>query len=294
MNSVQQTIIGLVLVGIAFVFGSYLHRDDNSGVEQAKNSEPQNLAWQADGSTSSAPMDSMPRLRPSVSSDFGETPSSSMPSVQKPKLEEANLVPRLETPSQPEMTLKSRRIAAPDFSRFSYESDDVAPPVPQPKSDEATQNFASHFPNELDAVVDSVPPVRPIPEETVHYESSPSNLQLQKPTIDSMSILNNALENQVAVQPRITIPPRAPAETYRMKTQTNVVAVRPKERSPVMMNATRFATHRSVEGETLQDLALKYFGDRDYYLDIYVANQNVLDNPAILPAGIDLRIPIYD
>ena len=72
------------------------------------------------------------------------------------------------------------------------------------------------------------------------------------------------------------------------------VGIVPRERSPIMSDSARFETHQTSAGETLHDLAIKYYGDSAFYLDIYVANQDVLANPGRVPTGIVLRIPDYD
>ncbi len=50
-------------------------------------------------------------------------------------------------------------------------------------------------------------------------------------------------------------------------------------------------THTVVDGDTLQDLARRYLGQADRYLEIYQWNHDVLANPDVLPIGQLLRIP---
>ncbi len=49
--------------------------------------------------------------------------------------------------------------------------------------------------------------------------------------------------------------------------------------------------HRVRPGDTLQSIAVEYYGDARRYLDIYLANKHLLSNPARLPENIELRIP---
>jgi nucleoid-associated protein YgaU len=54
------------------------------------------------------------------------------------------------------------------------------------------------------------------------------------------------------------------------------------------------AEHTVAEGETLSDLALKYYGsaDKDKWMAIYEANKGVIgDNPNIIVPGQVLKIP---
>lgn len=56
-------------------------------------------------------------------------------------------------------------------------------------------------------------------------------------------------------------------------------------------DAGSFRMHLVRPGETLQSLSRHYFGEPDYYLDIYALNQDVLTSPAAVRAGLTLRIP---
>lgn len=49
--------------------------------------------------------------------------------------------------------------------------------------------------------------------------------------------------------------------------------------------------HRIVDGDTLRDLAARYLGDANRYLEIYEANRDLLRQPDLLPLGSKLRIP---
>lgn len=49
--------------------------------------------------------------------------------------------------------------------------------------------------------------------------------------------------------------------------------------------------HTIVDGDTLVDLAERYLGDADRYLEIYRANRDVLPSPEVLPIGAELEIP---
>ena len=61
-----------------------------------------------------------------------------------------------------------------------------------------------------------------------------------------------------------------------------------------MSDSTRYKTYQTTAGETLHDLAVRFYGDSAFYLDIYVVNQGVLNSPGEVPAGITLKIPVYE
>jgi nucleoid-associated protein YgaU len=50
-------------------------------------------------------------------------------------------------------------------------------------------------------------------------------------------------------------------------------------------------THKIVDGDALRELAERYLGSADRYLELYEANQDVLPSPQILPIGVKLNIP---
>lgn len=50
-------------------------------------------------------------------------------------------------------------------------------------------------------------------------------------------------------------------------------------------------THKIVDGDTLRDLAERYLGSADRYLEIYEANRFLLPGPEVLPIGVELKIP---
>lgn len=303
VNSVQQTILGLVLVGIAFIFGSYLHRDDGSQIadQQNESQEMQDLSWQGQNtnqrpqSTSSLPTMRKPQLQ--------------LANRDPQQLEEANLVPDLDrsanqaqwnqgqgTPNQGE-TLKelSYKIAQPDFSQYEFETEEVDPPKPM-ESDEtleltiATPQFETHFPASENNDLRSIQPKKPMRDESVNQHN---------PATRQIAVTPKRNEFQGQLSPNLdsrSFEVRRPDEMSRsgIATQTAVAPIRPRNDSPIMANTKRFKSHQTVQGETLQGLAMKYFGDPNYYLDIYVANRNVLNNPAELPTGTQLRIPIYE
>ena len=50
-------------------------------------------------------------------------------------------------------------------------------------------------------------------------------------------------------------------------------------------------THQVIDGDTLQNLAQRYLGRADRYLELYAYNRDILKNPEVLPIRAELRIP---
>ena len=97
--------------------------------------------------------------------------------------------------------------------------------------------------------------------------------------------------------------PTAPTPTqtnhripFRLNDQgrRELTRIRNRQQTNIPLQTDRFSLHTTQASDTLQSLSTKYYGKPDYYLDIYLANQQTLRNPAVIPAGIQLRIPRYD
>ena len=82
---------------------------------------------------------------------------------------------------------------------------------------------------------------------------------------------------------------RQPAEEIRGKMTT----VRSRKTRTVELETNEFRRHETKEGESLQDISKLYYGTPNFYLDIYLANQDLLKNPVTVDSGLVLRIPSY-
>lgn len=56
--------------------------------------------------------------------------------------------------------------------------------------------------------------------------------------------------------------------------------------------ATTIVFHEVRDGDTLAQLAQRYLGHSDRYLEIYEANRDQLGHPDVLPLGSKLKIPV--
>lgn len=50
--------------------------------------------------------------------------------------------------------------------------------------------------------------------------------------------------------------------------------------------------HRVADGDTLEEIARRYLGNKTRARDIFTANRDRLDDPKLLPIGVRLRIPV--
>lgn len=55
-----------------------------------------------------------------------------------------------------------------------------------------------------------------------------------------------------------------------------------------------FREYETRPQDTLQRISEEFYGTADYYFDLYLANRDLLSNPATVPAGITIKIPRFD
>jgi nucleoid-associated protein YgaU len=99
------------------------------------------------------------------------------------------------------------------------------------------------------------------------------------------------------IQPTLLAPPHDPEAVPDMKEE--VARLTPP---PTMArtypgsgaDASRHSvqrTHRVRDGDTLESLAQRYYGDRSRWQEIYQANREQIARPDLLPLNVRLRIP---
>ncbi len=55
-----------------------------------------------------------------------------------------------------------------------------------------------------------------------------------------------------------------------------------------------FREYETQPQDTLQKISEEFYGTADYYFDLYLANRDLLSNPATVPPGITIKIPRFD
>jgi phage tail protein X len=51
------------------------------------------------------------------------------------------------------------------------------------------------------------------------------------------------------------------------------------------------ATHKIIDGDSLEQLAERYLGSASRAAELFEANRGVLARPELLPIGVELKIP---
>jgi nucleoid-associated protein YgaU len=55
-----------------------------------------------------------------------------------------------------------------------------------------------------------------------------------------------------------------------------------------------YVNYTTVFGDTLHSLSTKFFGTPDRYLDIYLANRQLIESPSEVPVNTEIRIPVME
>ncbi len=156
-----------------------------------------------------------------------------------------------------------------------------------------------HFANRLAKLREDN--LTPMPDDTAprhraHENDRPAQRQQLadqiKPT-DSLPVAPR--RDEATREPGLLAPANKRLVPFRLNDEalSRLVAVSPRNRTTLRVESAQFRNHTILQGETLQRISAKYYGKPDFYLDIYIANQDRLQNPTDLPSGVTLRIPVY-
>ncbi len=289
-SNLAQLLIGAGLLTAAFYFG--IHSKGSTFFQQtsvAKKELPD-----ADLSLNT------PLLPPDESS--AQLPKSTVGSVS------ADLLPNLDTNEQS----AKQNVRKPDFSSLKFNraaqtegsldalhrdrnADNVRPesslataptlPIEQTKAPELMstierpgftadrRNTMEAIPKRFAADNDSrFQPLLPL-EDTGELDMG----QSPSPSSNPNSVLQKPFRNE-ATQPLRTETRLSPIESQQISLAD-------------LPNSSSFRIHVVRTGESLQTIASRYYQSRDYYLEIYLANQDILESPIQLPVGVTLKIP---
>ncbi len=143
-----------------------------------------------------------------------------------------------------------------------------------------------------------VPPNRPLPPTAAADSANQTNAAPNTPlaSVNGGPVVDASPLSAIAPPPAIPanyphdgpidVSPQAPA--VEAASNDRVGSVRRLPATP----AQRWVTHTIRDGDTLPALALKYLGSENRSDDIFLANQQALPEPDVLPIGVELRIPL--
>ncbi len=97
-------------------------------------------------------------------------------------------------------------------------------------------------------------------------------------------------------RPQASAPPSMPSHYGRLGGSTNRAELKaparqmtPKKRAPRMRTE-----HRLRDGDTLESIATRYYGDPRRAADIFEANRNLLPSRNLLPLNVTIKLPSRD
>lgn len=310
MGSSQQVIVGVLLLACAFIFGRYVHNrplENDSGYAEVMESQASDQKLSESSvfqrnelQTKSALKPATPDLQQSLRERIlGNRSRDTHAGLKKKKTEHSST---RELPgngferSQKKNEDGNRdRIVKPDFSKLealasTHLRKQIELPVP-----------GSHLtPGQIPPDNSQTPVlVGPLPRIANAIGSSPKSIDSKDfPLFDPQKHETRLSEPAET----IVVPPpsrdsntkplrkRDPISTVSSKSKLTKVRQRSQHLSII---ANDYLTHTTIEGDTLHSISNKYYGKSDFYLDIYVSNRDQLKNPAVIPRGVKLKIPVY-
>lgn len=303
-RQVAQILIGAAALTGAFFFGSVMQRR-HGDLEKTKSSQPmlehEDLVW------SSAPQpnpngntgDATSKLSVAEATVGRTTPSPEAPGPTPP----ADLTGSFqrETTAAPGL---ERKVVQPDFSRWSAPEVSLDGRVQQPSPmlplnppppllsgpSEPRGELRPSTPAAGNSI-DSFSPGKTAPE------SDPWTAPLSSVLLNRPALAPSGAQPRPSDSPQVKggfAPPFGASEAAPRNATSELVPVNRETTRKIELDADSFRIHVTRVGDTLQSLALKYYGKPDFYLDIYLANQDQLESPVNLPAGKPLKIPEYD
>ena len=294
MGSYSQVVVGIMLLVVAFFFGRYINQkpitDEKAIAEQQEvvgaispvGTDEQNEDSLDGGSQQRSLRERILEERQVASSSSTNHPAMTSQAVAEHvepdfnaalvepdfshlqsgiELATANPNPLNQTPVIPQTT--------------NREIDSIAEPVSRPKTNRFSINYPRHDRPHLQDR-------RRLGDRLIERKIDQMHSVL-KPGVRSGQLSNKNRQNQTDSGAEIIVDnPR-----YRM------VPVRERigrwKPEPI-----KYSKYTTVFGDTLHSLSTKFFGTPKRYMDIYLANHDLLESPTNVPVNTEIRIPVFE
>ncbi len=277
MGSYQQMIVGGMLLVTAFVFGRYVMNHPPDSKPIANTAEPDELKLQA---VSSPPLSTagndaktlQQSLRDRILGERAQNSTASKTLTPKPEIESKNESTAL-------ATLAEQPIAVPDFSHLEPESPSPTPPIDTQSQRLAAREIA-------------------VAEKRTDFENADRSELSPKFGLELSDNSRPDLRVNQSGPARFSIEPKPPADAFTHRGEINIRELEAKlvpvqrKQSQLNLQNREFVDYTTVFGDTLHSLSTKFFGSPEFYLDIYLANRELLRNPSDVPVNTTIRIPV--
>lgn len=171
----------------------------------------------------------------------------------------------------------------------------------------ATKSSGKKKPAKPSARKSAKPTVRKPAKPSVRKPAKPSVRKPAKPPArkpvarkttsvrkSTSSVRSSAVRKSTPASPRPSAPTTPPQSGVMSGLPSQSQSQQPPLGSFYQRIEPPMATHTVKEGETLSDIALRYYGNGDdkHYMHIYNANRSTIgDSPSMIKAGQELNIP---
>ncbi len=263
MGSYVQIIVGGLLLVTAFLFGRYINNQPlipGSSSEQIADADTLNRKKiDAIGSESDLPENEL-KLQQTLQQSLRQKILGER-RQNRPPIKIESPLPAVVPQEQTEA------VVVPDFSRLEFKREPKANPI------ETNQLIAASHPKKQPTNLSNGVSVGPI------TRGAANNLSKRPPKKHILD--RNTRQRDLVVE----------RGTMRVVSREQLVEVRKRETDPASA-AQKYVAYKTVFGDTLHGLSSRFFGKPDYYLDIYMANTDRIENPSTVPVDTTLRIPI--
>lgn len=285
MGSYTQVIVGGMLLVVAYFFGRYINNQEfwSKGLA-AGTSLQQTVKLQSE----SAPVEA------EVHAAAVHDPNSLQRSLRERILgerarresgvgvDEPDPRQTVESAIQartPDVASSSEEIVEPDFSMLETQlaqPEETRLPKPDIQLPPAKPLIAKHRPapdvrNTVRGTVDRLPPRKA--KFSIEYRQKPKLASPATPPEQKMATRRGVIE--------------FPKVSGRL-----VPVSRARDREMQPLQPVNYVSYTTVFGDTLHGLSSRFFGTPEYYLEIYLANRQILENPSQVPVNTTIRIPV--
>lgn len=165
--------------------------------------------------------------------------------------------------------------------------------VDRPFTDHAYVAASARPTKQSSAVVRSLNDDRNVPQAYVNPENDrfAYNARRREQPAEPQNQLRPQYNPSAGSQPEFVSPP----DYGQLSPQANSAPSKPSEIvEAAEVTYGSFREYETRPQDTLQKISEEFYGTADYYFDLYLANRDLLNNPATVPPGITIKIPRFD
>ena len=290
---IQQLAVGISLLAVAFFLGRMMNQRSDSDLDQQSpelvRTDETGQSTVTDMPNAIAQQDGVSLLDRLKKRSGGPTP---LPTARKSPFSlpsgDSSIVrePNGAEPDGDNSMKPIDKIVTPDFSPLKFAGPDLAPAEPALlEPDQVVDDVLDRAPKD-DIMIGPVDPIDTAETAT----TSPNRRAVARQETNNYPGQSNSRDSQQSRVPRTALQ-RVPFGLNEAA-QSQLAKVHRKDHQ-VLLTTSQFQNHSVQSGETLQSISTLYYGRPDYYLDIYLANQNLMSNPSDMPVGRVIKVPVF-